>query len=358
MVCKNASSIARIDLKCVNAKTKVKDNMFRQINMIPSVEEIRQWLPLPANLAKVKTEFDMQIRENMRTRKRFVVVCGPCSADDVKAVAEYVRFLKGQADLYPELLVVARIYTVKPHSDGTGYPGMLFGGADGKDIVAGIVRCRKVMTDCLAAGLPIADELLFPELWDYFSDLVSYPFVGARSSEDTLHRAYASGLSVPVGIKNGTDGSVFKLASSVAAASRPSVFPVGGKVLQTDGNKMCHAVLRGGQDDGRFRENFSERLVRRLKFLLNKQGLNDFIMVDLSHANSGKIAANQLQNACRAVSNRDVCGVMAESYLYDGANPDGEYGVSRTDDCLGMDKTADLLKLIRDVYVSRAKSDN
>ena len=332
--------------------------MFKQINTIPSVAEIQQWLPVPQQLAVVKSQLDAQIRENMFTRKRMVVVCGPCSADDVKAVGEYVRFLKAQADLYPELLIVARIYTGKPHTDGSGYPGMLFGGADGKDIVSGIVRCRRMMVDCLNVGLPIADELLFPELWQYFSDLVSYPFVGARSSEDTFHRAYASGLGVPVGIKNGTDGSIVKLVGSVAAVNRQSVLPVGDKVFQTDGNPFAHVVLRGGQDDGHFHENFSARLISRLKRMLNKLELNDFVMVDLSHANSGKVASKQLENARRAVSNKDVNGVMAESYLYDGKNVSGVYGVSRTDDCLGTEQTKRLLRLIRDVFVSRGKNED
>lgn len=330
--------------------------MFTVIdNLMPSAKEIASWEPLSHELAQKKAEFDKQLRQNMISRERLVVVCGPCAADNVKAMSEYVRFLKTAADKYPALFIVARVYTSKPHTDGTGYNGMLFGD-DGENVVEGIVRCRKMMIDCLSVGLPVADELLYPQVWDYFSDLVSYPFVGARSGENAFHRAFASGLDLPTGVKNGTDGCLVRMAGSINAINLSTVFIMGGQVFKTDGNPLAHAVLRGGQDEeGRFKENLDARHVARVKKLMRSRGLNDFVMVDLSHANSKKIAERQLENASRVASNPNVDGVMVESYLCDGKDPSGVYGVSRTDDCIGLEKTDKLLRVLNDFFVSRRK---
>lgn len=301
-------------------------------------------VPLNSELRRIKALFDKTIADNLTSRKRFVVVCGPCSADDPRAMDEYLVKLKKTADLCPDLLVVARIYTAKPHSNGQGYKGAAFNvrADDAIDIDAGILRCRQMMISCLQIGLPIADELLYPELFECFDDLVSYWFVGARSSQDSLHRDFLSGLDVCCGIKNATDGDLGGAVDSLYAVNGKCVFPYDGYQVETSGNALSHVVLRGGGAKSNFFANFSSPKIAELKQLLRTQGLNDFVMVDLNHGNSGKVARNQIQNAELCIDNSDINGVMIESYLYGGINTDA-YGVSQTDDCLGFDETERIL---------------
>ena len=325
--------------------------MFIQQKKLPMVSEVKSRLPLGNQLEKIKLHWDEVLRENLFSKQKLVVVCGPCSADDPVAVGEYVAKLKQVADLCPNLLVVARIYTAKPRSNGTGYKGLCFG-ENGDDITSGIVACRQMMLDCLKVGLPIADELLYPELYEYFDDLVNYSFVGARSSEDSLHRAYASGLDVCCGVKNATDGDVDKLIQSLQAVSLPTVFPFSGNQMQTSGCKHAHVVLRGGAMEGEYQSNISKQQVAKLKQSLKSLGFNDFIMADLSHANSQKVAQNQIDNAKAVICDSNVNGVMIESYLFDGT--DGStYGVSKTDQCLGFEDTKSLLLMLNEQFAKR-----
>ena len=321
--------------------------MYKVTNILPSSHEMVRKLPVGDKLAARKAAFDEEIKQNIKTRERLTVVCGPCAADNVDAVAEYVRKLKRIADILPHLLVVARIYTSKPHSDGTGYNGLMFG--DG-DMTKGLYDCRKMMIDCLDVGLPVADELLYPDMFPYFADLVSYAFIGARSSEDSLHRGVASALDVACGVKNGTDGDIAKTVDSLYAATNPCTFPVDGRCVTTSGNPNSHIVLRGGHALQYF-GNIDSTHVCIAKSLLVKKGLNDFVMADLSHANSCKIAKNQIDNAKIVSENKFVDGVMVESYLYGGNG--GGYGISQTDDCLGIDDTAELLKILNDGFADR-----
>lgn len=204
--------------------------------------------------------------------------------------------------------------------------------------------------DCLEAGLPVADELLYPDLYEYFRDLVSYWFVGARSSENSLMRGIASGLDVCCGIKNGTDGEIDKAVDSVYAVSNPCVYPYAGVQFETLGCKFAHLTLRGGirgrKGEQAFVNNMDAGSVRRAKRLLANYGLSDFVMADLSHGNSGKVAKRQIDNALMAVQNTDINGVMMESYLYEGGQS-GEYGVSQTDDCLSFDDTETVLRALQ-----------
>ena len=325
--------------------------MFTQQKKLPLAVEIKSALPLDDQLNSLKLKFDEQLRQNMQSKQKLVVVCGPCSADDPVAVGEYVSKLKRIADKCPNLLVVARIYTTKPRSNGLGYKGLCFGD-DGKDIAKGIALCRQMMISCIKAGLPVADELLYPELYQYFDDLVSYSFVGARSSEDSLHRAFASSLDVCCGVKNSTDGDVDKLLQSLQAISLPTVFPHSGCQMETSGCKFAHVVLRGGSLDGKYLSNIDKSSVAKLKQGLQSLGLNDFVMADLSHANSQKVAQNQIDNAKMAILDENINGIMMESYLSDGS--DGNtYGVSKTDQCLGFDDTAELLLMLNKQFEQR-----
>ena len=317
--------------------------MFLKQKKLQSANVYKRRAPLTDDLRLLKAQFDEQLKQNLIERKRFVVVCGPCSADDPRAMEEYLLKLKALQDLCPNFFVVARIYTSKPHSNGQGYKGSAFHltNSDEVDIDSGIVRCRQMMLKCLEIGLPVADELLYPELYECFNDLVSYWFVGARSSEDSLHRNIASGLDVCCGIKNATSGYVEEVVDSLYAVSNPCVFPYNGAQIATNGCKYAHIVLRGGVKDGQYVSNITRTHVDRAKSLLQFYGFNDFVMADLNHANSGKIARNQIENAKLAVE-LGVDGVMIESYLHGGGHS-CEYGTSQTDDCLSFEDTKDLL---------------
>ena len=320
--------------------------MFTRENKLQSVQNYKKIAPLTAKMRKQKAQFDEQLKENLTSRKRFVVVCGPCSADDPIAMGEYLLKLKAVASECSNLLVVARIYTSKPHSNGQGYKGTAFQltGKDSVDLDAGIIRCRKLMLKCLEIGLPVADEMLYPELYRYFNDLVSYWFVGARSSEDSLHRGFASGLDICCGIKNATDGNIDKVVDSLYAVSNKCVYPYNSYQISTNGCKYAHIVLRGGQNEGEFVANISAKEIAYAKQHLQQLGLNDFVMADLNHANSGKVAERQTENAKLAVS-AGVDGVMIESYLNSGGHS-VEYGTSQTDDCLSFEDTERLLREI------------
>ena len=321
--------------------------MFCEQKKLQGADVYKQLVPLNDGLRERKRQFDLQLKQNLINRKRFAVVCGPCSADDPKAMEEYLLKLKAVADVCPNLLVVARIYTAKPHSNGQGYKGAAFHvhNADGVDLDSGIIRCRQMMIRCIELGLPVADELLYPELYECFDDLVSYWFVGARSSEDSLHRDLASGLEVCCGIKNATDGNIEKVVDSLYAVSKPCVFPHNGAQIATNGCKYAHIALRGGLNNGIFTSNVTADDVSNARKLLQRYGLNDFVMADLNHANSGKVAARQIENAKLAVD-AGVDGVMIESYL-NGGGHSSEYGTSQTDDCLGFEDTEKILRLLQ-----------
>ena len=317
--------------------------MFLEQKRLRGSEAYKGCASLTDELRKIKAQFDEQLKQNLIDCKRFVVVCGPCSADDPKAMEEYLLKLKAVQDDCPNLLVVARIYTSKPHSNGQGYKGAAFNvhTIAEVDVDSGILRCRQMMLRCIEIGLPVADELLYPELYECLDDLVSYWFVGARSAEDSLHRDLASGLDVCCGIKNATDGNIEKVVDSLYAVSNPCVFPYRGAQIATWGCKNAHIVLRGGLNEGEFSSNITVEHIAQAKKLLKQYGLNDFVMADLNHANSGKVALNQIENA-RIALEAGVNGVMIESYLKGGGHSN-KYGTSQTDDCLSFEDTEGLL---------------
>lgn len=317
--------------------------MFIERKKLSKPAFYKKKISLRGDLLERKREFDRLLIENMATRQKFVVVCGPCSADSPEAMREYLLKLKAVADDCPNLLVVARVYSSKPHSNGQGYKGSAFHLQRNEevDLHGGIIRCRQMMLDCLQIGLPVADELLYPDLYECFEDLVSYFFLGARSSEDSLHRDLASGLDVCCGVKNATEGNVDKVVNSLYAVSNPCVFPYNGKQIATNGCANSHIVLRGGLNEGQYSQNITAKDVSHAKTLLKKLGLNDFVMADLNHANSGKVAAKQIENAEKALR-AGVDGIMIESYL-NGGGQSREYGTSQTDDCLSFEDTKRLL---------------
>lgn len=314
---------------------------------LPNPEAVKCAVPLSRELKNTKERLDEALKKNMQQRKRLVTVAGPCSADNPQAVLEYCEKLVKLQKQFPELFVVARIYVTKPHSNGQGYKGLCFQTEDGAevDLAAGIETCRKMMISVLQLGLPVADELLYPELAPYFDDLVSYVFVGARSSEDSLHRDVASSLDVCCGVKNATNGLVANAVNSLVAVASPCAFPYFGAQVQTDGNKFAHIVLRGGENLQGYFANLQREHTAEAKRLLAERKLNDFVMVDLSHANSGKIPQNQLQNARIVASDPNINGVMLESYLHAGKSQNS-YGYSKTDECLDIEQTEEVFEIL------------
>lgn len=337
-----------------NLRVFGKIDMFVKQKKLPDVGVVRKNCPLSDKLTNIKRQFDELIKDNFVARNKLTVICGPCAADSYDSMSEYLRKLSRMQASYPDLLIVARIYTAKPHSNGQGYLGTCFHErvSDFADLEQGINRARGIMRECLELGLPVADELLYPELYPYFSDLVSYWFVGARSSEDALHRGFASGLDLCCGVKNGTDGDVCKAVDSLYAITKPCVFPFDGAQIETCGCKYAHIVLRGGKSGDEFHKNILPDHTRFAKERLRSSGLNDFLMADLSHANSCKTAANQIENARLVATNPDVNGVVLESYLCGGVAENG-YGTSKTDECLSLDDTVRVLDILQNGFVSR-----
>ncbi len=322
---------------------------------LPSANYFKKIYPLTDQLKKTKRQSDRLVQDAV-TKSKFLVVVGPCSADDVQAVIEYATKLSQlKKSLSDKIVLAMRIFTAKPRTDGDGYQGVLFHRHEDApyDLQQGIVDVRQMMLFAIQLGLPVADELLYPDCIKYYGDLVSYYSLGARSSMDALHRGFASGLNVPVGVKNSIDGDIVAMVKGVYAISRPKTFPYGGKQIVTNGNKLAHAVLRGYHDGNKFVNNMdSASTVRQL--YQQYDVANSFVMVDCSHANSGKVAKLQIDNALQCARDKNVGGIMLESYLF-GGQAKQCYGVSKTDECLSFDQTELLLKQVDELVNLRSK---
>ncbi len=309
--------------------------------LLPTVASVLQAVPISQQLAQRKIGFDKDIQDAIANKDRLVLVVGPCSADYMDSMTEYLSNLKQIADMVSDkILIVARVYTAKPRTDGKGYLGRIFsaGANSDIDIADGIVASRKLMVKCLEIGLPVADELLYPFVLPYLGDLVSYYFLGARSSMDPLHRDYASSLSVAVGVKNGIDGDLVAVAKSVSCVQSSRVFADGDSIITTSGNSNSHVVLRGGHNGEHFVSNGNADSCQHVKQLCEDMNLaNNFVMVDCSHANSGKVASRQVDNALALIEDSNVNGMIIESYINGGSGYG--YGESQTDDCLSWDDT-------------------
>ena len=328
--------------------------MFKREELIPTAEEILASLPLPEELKKVKAERDALASQVIRGETdKLLVIVGPCSAHESKPVLDYVERLGRLNDRVKDRLVlVPRIYTNKPRTKGVGYKGM-FTQPDPRsreDILKGILTIRKLHIDAIgASGLSAADEMLYPENYAYMEDLLTYIAVGARSSENQMHRLVASGIDLPVGIKNPMSGSVPVLLNSIyAAQSGGQVFKYQNYQVRTTGNELAHAVLRGAVDGyGNDIPNFHYETRTGLK--------NPAIIIDTNHSNSGKQYKQQIRIVEEVLGNRlydkdfkkYVKGFMIESFIEEGCQKeDVVYGKSITDPCLGW---ADTERLIFDI---------
>ena len=327
---------------------------------LPLPEVLKNEYPLSDELKAVKQARDEEIRRIFTGESdKFVVLVGPCSADNEDTVCEYVNRLKKVADkVSDKLMIIPRVYTNKPRTTGDGYKGMLHQPDPDKapDLLAGIIAIRKMhMRVMQETGLSSADEMLYPENRSYLDDILSYEAVGARSVENQQHRLTASGMDIPVGMKNPTSGDLSVMMNSIEAAQNEQDFLFHGWEVHTTGNPLAHAILRGYVNHfGTSMPNYHYENLKKVLDLYGERTLaNPAIVVDCNHNNSGKKYMEQIRIAKDVMASRryssDVAGIvkglMIESYIEDGSQKIGEgiYGKSITDPCLGWEKSRALI---------------
>ena len=334
---------------------------FTFLNELPSPAEIKQNYPLSDKLKALKKERDAAISAVITgADSRFLVIIGPCSADNEDSVCDYVsRLTKIQEDVADRLIIIPRVYTNKPRTTGDGYKGMLHQPDPDKapDLLAGIIAIRKMhMRVMQETGLSSADEMLYPENRSYLDDILSYEAVGARSVENQQHRLTASGMDIPVGMKNPTSGDLSVMLNSVTAAQHPHHFIYRGNDVETSGNDLAHTILRGGVNQyGQTIPNYHYEDLIHLSALYAKKDLkNPAIIIDANHSNSNKQYKEQIRIVSEVLHSRNynpdlrklVKGVMIESYLLEGRQDISDHmtpGCSITDPCLGWEDTERLI---------------
>ncbi|MBQ7409808.1 MAG: 3-deoxy-7-phosphoheptulonate synthase [Clostridia bacterium] len=327
---------------------------------LPSAKELKAELPLSKKAIKVKEQRDKEIAEVFRGESnKFILIIGPCSADRMDSVLDYIhRLVEVQEKVKDKIIIIPRIYTGKPRTIGTGYKGMLHQPDPNKepDMLEGIKAIRRLHIRAIEeTGLCAADEMLYPENYKYLSDVLSYVAVGARSVENQGHRLVSSGINIPVGMKNPTSGDLSIMLNSIKAAQNGHTFLYSGWEVDTTGNDMTHAILRGYVDKhGNNHPNYHYEDLSHLYELYYDNGYkNPAVIVDTNHSNSGKKykeqvrIANEVLHAMRHSDNikKMIKGFMIESYIEEGSQKpeDGVYGKSITDPCLGWGETEKLI---------------
>ena len=333
---------------------------FEFIKKLPSPDEIREQIPFPTELANLKAQRDQEIRDVIAGKSnKFLVIIGPCSADNEDAVCEYVsRLAKVSEKVKDKLILIPRIYTNKPRTTGEGYKGIIHQPDPEKkpDFLAGLIAMRKMHIHAIEeSGLTAADEMLYPENWGYVSDILSYVAIGARSVEDQQHRIVVSGFDVPAGMKNPTSGNLTVMLNSVYASQHPHSFIYRGYEVKTNGNEHAHTVLRGSTNKhgGNLPNYHYEDLNLLLKLYEERDLKNPATIIDANHSNSNKEFEQQIRIVKEVMHSRKlnadihklVKGVMIESYLEEGCQKvgGGVYGKSITDPCLGWEASERLI---------------
>ena len=327
---------------------------------LPIPKEIKEMYPISEEGLLAKEKNDKEIAKIFTGESdKLLLVIGPCSADREDAVIEYIyRLRKIQDQVSDKIVIVPRIYTNKPRTTGAGYKGMLHQPNPNKDsdMLKGLISIRKLHMRALnETGFSCADEMLYPENHRYLNDLLSYVAVGARSVENQGHRLTASGMDIPVGMKNPTGGDISVMLNSIRAAQGSHTFLYRGWEVESTGNPLSHAILRGYVDErGHSHPNYHYEDLQSLCEIYTEQDFkNPALIVDCNHANSGKKYDQQVRIAKEVLHStrhsddikKLVKGFMIESYLVDGCQKptDGVYGKSITDPCLGWEKTEKLI---------------
>ncbi len=333
---------------------------------LPIPMDIKAEYPFTEDLVKIKNKRDEEIKAIFEGKDdRFILIIGPCSADKDDSVLEYISRLRDvQEKVSDKILIIPRIYTNKPRTTGDGYKGMLHqpDPSKGSDMLKGVVAIRNLHINAVKETcFTCADEMLYPENYRYLSDILSYVAIGARSVENQKHRLTASGLDIPVGMKNPTAGDISVMMNSITAAQHSHTFIYRGWEVESKGNPLAHAILRGYVNKhGQSMPNYHYEDLIHLAETYEKSGLlNPAVIIDTNHANSGKKWAEQPRIAKEVLHSmrhsedvkKLVKGLMIESYLEDGAQKPNEciYGKSITDPCLGWEKTEKLILDLADV---------
>ncbi len=335
---------------------------------LPIPKDIKEEYPMTEQAVKIKAERDQQIRDIFegKTRK-LILVIGPCSADNEDSVMDYInRLVPVQERVKDKIFIIPRIYTNKPRTTGDGYKGMLHqpDPNSAADLIKGIVAIRKLhMRAVNETGFTCADEMLYPENYRYLSDVLSYVAIGARSVENQQHRLTASGIDIPVGMKNPTGGDISVMMNSITAAQHKHDFIYRGWEVRSSGNDLAHAILRGYVNDkGQSFSNYHYEDLANLAALYAERSdlKNPAVIVDTNHANSGKKyreqprIAKEILHSCRLNKDIDsiVKGLMIESYIEEGSQKIGEgiYGKSITDPCIGWEATERLIYELAEIY--------
>ncbi|KMO85649.1 phospho-2-dehydro-3-deoxyheptonate aldolase [Megasphaera cerevisiae DSM 20462] len=336
------------------------------IRKLPAPQDLQVQFPVTDYIRNIKSKRDEQIQRILSGKdSRFLLIIGPCSADNETAVLDYMNRLAAvQEQVADKIFIIPRVYTNKPRTIGVGYKGMLHQpDPEGKeDMLAGIIAIREMNARIVKdTGFTCAEEILYPEIYRYLSDLLSYAAVGARSVEDQLHRMVASGTGIPVGMKNPTSGDISVMLNSIEAAQHSQEFLFRGWEVRTEGNPQAHAILRGYVDSfGNSLPNYHyENLQVLLEAYHERKLKNPAVIVDTNHANSGKKYMEQIRIAKDVMHSRHmsadirglVKGLMIESYIEDGSQKitEGVYGKSITDPCLGWEKSRQLILELADL---------
>lgn len=339
---------------------------FDFIQKLPTPDEIRREYPVPSELKALKEVRDKEIQDVITgASPKFLVIVGPCSADNEDSVCDYVEKLsRVNEKVSDKLILIPRIYTNKPRTTGEGYKGMVHQPDPEKkpDFLQGLIAMRKMHIRVIReSGLTAADEMLYPENWRYVSDILSYVAIGARSVEDQQHRLTVSGFDVPAGMKNPTSGDFSVMLNSVYAAQHGHSFIYRGWEVSTTGNQLAHTVLRGAVNKhGNAIPNYHyEDLSRLMQMYSEMDLLNPAAIIDANHSNSNKLYEQQIRIVKEVLhsrrQNNDIAqlvkGVMIESYLEPGCQKigDGIYGKSITDACLGWKESENLIYDIADM---------